>query len=610
MTPSRRTAALVAIGAGVCVAAAGWAAWRLRRDVRRALDAPVEDARPLQLVPLARPSRDLPTWAGPEIEAVAFPGGELVTAGAGGVRRADGGDLTAGLPTRRAAALALWAGEPVVALEAGGLAVRRGGAWSEMRTGWGPLHARALVEAPGGELLVGTREGLFRAAVGATRMERLDAHPVRAIAAGPGFVLAGGEQGLRRVAPGRVAVVDTPDPWIESVVLDGDTLTVATAAGLVRGPREGPLAPVRGGERARQAVGLDGRVYAAAEPPSDAVLGVDGSGALREEALPSRVRRVMTAAGLLLADAEDGLHRRDADGWRLVVPRRGALPPGPAHVTALARFHDRLVAGFFDGGLATAEPSEGGLEWKPVEGTAAWGTNALLSTGGELWVASLRGAARYDGRALRPIEGPGAAFSLAATRSGVAIGYGQGVLLPGSTVISAFHGLPGNQALALLEAGPLYVGTPSGIGALDGRRVLWRVTAGEGKLPHPWVTAIAAEGDGGLLVGTWGGGIVRRRPGDRPSAPVPRADDGRWEPFAETEGLAVSPGALAVVDGRAWAGTDAAGLWRQTRDGARFERVRVALPSTRVTALLPDTEGLWVGTDQGLVRIPLTTEVE
>ena len=51
MTRSRRTAALVTIGAFVFVAAAGWAAWRLRRDVRRALDAPVQDARPLQLVP-------------------------------------------------------------------------------------------------------------------------------------------------------------------------------------------------------------------------------------------------------------------------------------------------------------------------------------------------------------------------------------------------------------------------------------------------------------------------------------------------------------------------------------------------------------------------------
>jgi hypothetical protein len=603
----RRAAAAVALAAAVC-AAGTFLAWRLRRDVRGALEPPVEDVRPLQLVPLERPAPALETWCGPEVEAVAFPGGELLTAGAAGVRHARRGDLTPGLPSRRATALALWAGEPVVALEAGGVAVLRGGAWHELRSGWGELHARALVEAPGGELLVGAREGLFRAPVAATRLERLDTRPVRAIAVGPGFVLAGGEQGLLRIAPGRATPVATPDPWIEAVVLDGDALVVATAAGLARGPRDGALAPVRGAETARHAVAHAGRVYAATEPPTDAVLVTDGDGNARVEGLPSAVRRVMTGSGLLFADAEDGLHRRDADGWRLVVPRRGALPAGSAHVTALARFRDRLVAGFFDGGVAVAQETGAALDWRRIEGTAAWGTNALLSSGGELWVASLRGAARYDGRRMRPIDGPGAAFSLAATRSGVAIGYGQGVLLPGGTLLSAFHGLPGNQALALAERDVLYVGTPSGIGALDGRRVLWRVTAGEGKLPHPWVTAIVAEDEGGLLVGTWGGGIVRRRrPGGRPAEPRSRADAGRWEPFAETEGLAVSPGALAVVDGRAWAGTDAAGLWRETRDRARFERVRAALPSARVTALLAEPGTLWVGTDQGLVRLPVAT---
>ena len=67
----------------------------------------------------------------------------------------------------------------------------------------------------------------------------------------------------------------------------------------------------------------------------------------------------------------------------------------------------------------------------------------------------------------------------------------------------------------------------------------------------------------------------------------------------------MSPGALVLVDGRAWAGTDANGLWRQTGDRLRFERVRVALPSPRVTALLAEPGVLWIGTDQGVTRLPL-----
>jgi hypothetical protein len=98
---------------------------------------------------------------------------------------------------------------------------------------------------------------------------------------------------------------------------------------------------------------------------------------------------------------------------------------------------------------------------------------------------------------------------------------------------------------------------------------------------------------------------VRRIRGDRPAAPGARTDGARYQPFAETEGLAVSPGAIAIADGRAFVGTDAHGLWVETRDRSRFERVALPLPSPRVSALLAEPRVLWVGTDEGLVRLPL-----
>lgn len=60
------------------------------------------------------------------------------------------------------------------------------------------------------------------------------------------------------------------------------------------------------------------------------------------------------------------------------------------------------------------------------------------------------------------------------------MGYGQGVALPEGHFLSAFHGLPGNQALAMVQEpdGPLFIGTPTGLGAIQGSKVLWRVTAG------------------------------------------------------------------------------------------------------------------------------------
>lgn len=606
MTLTRRSKLLAGLLAALL--AGGVAALlRLRATVRQALDAPAADGRPLQFVPIVE-DEPLAAWGDGTVRAAALTASGLLTAGGSGVREVGGRDLSAGLPTLGASALVAWRREPVVALEAGGLFRRRGARWEEMRSGWGTLHARVLAETEAGELLVGAREGLFRAAFAARTLERLDTHPVRGLAEGPGFLLAAGEEGLFRVESGRATRLPTPDPWVEAVgVLEGETLA-ATAAGLARAPAGRGFEPVPGGGDVLTGVVHDGRFWAVAEPALDVVLRYEPGRRLAGERLPAIVRTVTTAGGELLADTDDGLFRRDGAGWRRVAPRPAALPPGRSHVGALGWLGGRLVAGFFDGGLATAEVGSGDAvghiapAWRAVAGSEAWGVNALLPAGGALYVASLRGAARFDGRRLVPIDGPGAAFSLAATRDGVAIGYGQGVLLPGTTLLSAFHGLPGNQALALAAGESLLVGTPSGLGAMDGRRVRWRVTSGDGKLPHPWVTALHVDEDG-LYVGTYGGGIVRRAGAGAPGRPL--TDPARYVPFQETAGLKINPGGLVEAGGRLYAATDGRGLWRLSADRSRFGPLRLGLPSPRVTALVAGFGALWIGTDEGIARLPL-----
>jgi hypothetical protein len=580
----------------IAVAAAGTGAWlHLRRTLHEALDAPAPATRAIRFVALAAPTRTLARWGGGEIEAVALSETGLITAGGSGID--DGsGRLHDGLPTLAASALTLWRGRPVVALRSGGVFRRIEGRWEEARSGFGLLHARCLEETPAGELLVGAREGLYRVGWGASAIERLDGHPVRALAIDRTLVLAGGEAGLYRVEAGRVTRIDTPDPWIESVaILDGEVFA-ATAAGLVRGPIGASLERAGGGEDVVAGVGHEGRFYALTDAPA-AVRRFEKEGRSFEERVPGNPRRLMTAGGVLFVDTDAGLFRRQPGGFVPVRERAAALPPGSAHVTALAWLGDRLVAGFFDAGLATADARGGALSWTPVEGSSAWGVNALLSAGGVMYVASLRGAARFDGSRLTPLEGPGAAFSLAATTDGIVIGYAQGVLLPGSRLLSAFHGLPGNQAMALAAGPELLVGMPSGLAGVANRRVAWRVAAGEGKLPHPWVTALLQTGSG-LYVGTNGGGVVRRM------------NDGRYEPYVETEGLKVSPGCLTQAGGRVYAGSDGRGLWRLSADGGRFERLSADLPSPRVTALLASKDALFVGTDEGLARMPLAERPE
>lgn len=585
----------VAIAALLAASSAGLLYWKVLREVESALRAPAPDEQPLQFNAVVPAGAPLPHWGGTEVAAVALDDGGLVAAGASGVfSRA--GRLDAGLPTLRASALAVWRGRLVVGLESGGLYRKSDGRWEEARSGFGTLHVRALAETDAGELLVGAREGLFRTAWGATRLTRLDAHPVRGLAVGPGFVLAGGEQGLRRLAGVTAETLATPDPWVESVGIVGDRVFAATASGLVQGALGQPLAALRGGEDVVAGVVLRDRFVGLVES-GDTLRRFDADGHATEEALTTPARRVFAAGDALLVDGASGLRLRRPEGWTEALPRPEALPWAQGHVSALALLGDRLVAGRFDGGLAVATRDAARLAFREVEGSAAWGVNALLPAGGTVYVASLRGAARFDGQRLAAVDGPGAAFSLAQTPEGVAIGYAQGVLVPGQKLLSAFHGLPGNQATALAGGTSLFVGTPSGLGAIRARRVEWRVTPGEGKLPHPWVTALLDQPDA-LYVGTYGGGVARREA------------SGRFEPLPETAAFKVAAGALVEAGGRVYLGTEGRGLFRLSRDRERFDPVRVTLPSPRVTALLPAGDVLYVGTDEGLTRLPLTSEPE
>lgn len=571
---------------------------RLSREVKQALREPGQATEPVQFVALPNPAGRLERWGGGEVAALALGPEGLITAGGFGVAAA-GGDLSPGLPGLRMAALTLWRGRPVVAPAAGGLFLRRDGHWEEARHGFGLLEIRVLLEGPGGELLVGARQGLFRIQWGGNALERLDGSPVRALALGPaGTLLSAGETGLRQVEPSRTVLLPTPDPWVEWVGFNGE-VGVLTPLGLARGPLGGPLLPLAGGQSVVSAALVGDQLFGVGD---GALFQFQAQGRPREDLPPAAPRRVFAAQGLLFVDTPAGLYQRGPDGWILARPRPPALPPGPSHVNALALLGSRVGVGLFDGGLALGEPDGAGLRWRAVPGAAAWGVNALLPAGGALTVASLRGVARFDGRRLTALTGQdaGGAFALAATRDGVAIGFGQGVLLPGSRLVSAFHGLPGNQALALAAgAEALFVGTPSGLGAVVGSRVAWRVTAGDGLLPHPWVTALALVGPD-LFVGTYGGGVTRRTP--------PRADQpapGGFANFPETQGFKINPGCLLLAGGRLYLGTDGRGLFRLSRDGARFVALNVPLPSPRVSALLAGSDALWIGTDEGLARLTL-----
>ncbi|MBL8112522.1 MAG: hypothetical protein JNK60_06530, partial [Acidobacteria bacterium] len=319
----------------------------------------------------------------------------------------------------------------------------------------------------------------------------------------------------------------------------------------------------------------------------------------RVTSAPEPFTRLFAASGRLFGAGASGHILEEPEGRsKRVFTKPPASLPLP-HVNALAISGDTLWAGFFEGGLASAPLNGGDLRLSPIPGDALFGVNALLPAGDALYVASLRGAFRVDGGKPVALEGAGAAFSLALLPSGLAVGYGQGVALPGPRLLSAFHGLPGNQAYALAPDGDaLWVGTPSGLGRLEGSKVTQRTTTGDGVLPHPWVTALVTV-PGGVLVGTYGGGVARV------TLSAGRLASTR---LSGGDGLKVNAGAMLLdVEGRLWVGTEGQGLFRADRSLRDLTHVDLPLPSPSVYALAVHDSRLFIGTSEGLVSLPLSS---
>jgi ligand-binding sensor domain-containing protein len=79
---------------------------------------------------------------------------------------------------------------------------------------------------------------------------------------------------------------------------------------------------------------------------------------------------------------------------------------------------------------------------------------------------------------------------------------------------------------------------------------------------------------------------------------------GEWHAFADLkEGFVVNPNAMVANGGQLYAGSLDRGLFIFDRASGRWINTTVALPSRNVTALAAGGGYVYVGTDNGLVRI-------
>jgi len=273
-------------------------------------------------------------------------------------------------------------------------------------------------------------------------------------------------------------------------------------------------------------------------------------------------------------------------------------------VMALAAGGGSVWLGYFDGGIEARDGA--GRRREGIETPALNTINHLAWDGARLWAGTAQGVWTVGAAGTQPAGAAESPLRSAYINQVIPAGgatwvcHGQGlsVLSGGSEALFyALHGLPSNKVYcAVQREGRLYVGTLGGLAVMVGERVAAVHQADNSPLRVNWITALQACAQG-VVVGTYGGGIQLLAP------------DGTWREFRGAgRQLNVNPNALCAAGSWILAGTLEEGLWRLDPARLQAERLDLPLPSRSVQAVLIDGATLYVATDNGVLRVPLSAE--
>ncbi|WP_158787269.1 hypothetical protein [Granulicella sp. L46] len=321
-----------------------------------------------------------------------------------------------------------------------------------------------------------------------------------------------------------------------------------------------------------------------------------------------RVGAFLTEPDALFALADGTLLRREGSAW---TP---ALSPEPstladANISALAFAPDgTLYVGFFDHGVDLLSP-DGAV--RHIEDDHLFCINRLVidperhtmdaATADGLVLFDAQGRPRQtltqrDGLISNHItdvtfEG---AVTVLATSAGISF------LGPsGAESLYAFQGLVNNHVYALASAGPsgqLLAGTLGGLSILKSNAVERNLTVSNSSLKHNWITALLPSTDNTTLVGTYGAGVETLD------------SQGHFTPIELPPGmprnLVINPNALYATASHIYAGTLGNGMLVYSVASGRWSAVTNGLPSLNITAFAARAGQIYIGTENGLVRIP------
>lgn len=398
-----------------------------------------------------------------------------------------------------------------------------------------------------------------------------------------------------------------PDPQVLSLVVDRDSAFAGTPVGVAEfhdGVRRRTLAD---GFFAR-ALALRGDILHVGTQ-DEGIVDVPlqsrpaRSIPIEAEAGHDAVFRLATMEGEAYAVSENAVYRYDA------APRRWrpVLTAGPAvmadrNVAALALTGGKLWVGYFDRGLDIVDA---GFE-RAVhhENATLFCINRIVpdAESARTAVATANGLVFSDA-AGQPRQTMGRKDGLLADHvtdvafrdGGMVVATPAGLSFvdrAGVRSLYVFHGLVNNHVYAVATLGAETVaGTLGGVSLLENDAVRVNYTTANSRLQHNWITALARVG-AEWFAGTYGAGVLRLDA------------SGEWHSFPDLkESFVVNPNAITVSGGQVYAGSLDRGLFIFDRAAARWRNTAVGLPSKNVTALAAGDGYLYVGTDNGLVRI-------
>lgn len=498
-----------------------------------------------------------------------------------------------------------------------GLAAFDGRAFRQIR----PDDARlrkitAILPVDTGRILIGTEKAgvlVYDGHVLAPFHSSIADVPVTALAGDDSSLWIGTlDRGLLHWKAGALETLDDvlPDKQILSLALSGETIYAGTGVG---------IAEIRGGKLARVlAPGYFAQALLAVDDKLFMGTLEDGMFAVPLDAHPGRlaqlgaasvcpgcsIRKILRIDNEIYALAEDSLWH----GNEAVIRREDSLL-ADRNITALKMDSTgRLWIGYFDRGLQILNANGG--RGQHIEDDHLFCVNRIAHNAerGVSAVATANGLVLFDASSRRRLIGQADGLianqvtdvvfrpdgsMVAATPAGVSF-----IDAAGISGIYAFQGLVNNHVFALASDGPrTLAGTLGGLSILEGTVVRASFTTSNSALKHNWITAIT-QVDKDFFVGTYGAGVLRL------------TDRGEWETFDDLRGsIEINPNAMLVTANAVYAGTLDRGVAVYHFSSGRWTFFATGLPSRNVAAVEARGGVLYLGTDNGLVKVPETTVV-